>query len=76
VIAGCGGHTIHGWNIETDDSVFTFKAEMPVTNRFALSPDNQHVLSGGGDRDWRPVGDYDLRLWNLPSPPAPLSQEN
>lgn len=71
VIAGSSDHSIVGWDLVTEDRVLDLRADMPVTHRLALSPDNQHVLSGGGDWSWKPAGDYDLRLWKLPRPPAP-----
>lgn len=73
VVAGCGDHTILGWDLQTGDKVCRFHADMPVTHRLALSPDNQYVLTGGGDFAWKPTGDFDLRLWKLPAPPAPKS---
>ena len=47
------------------------RADMPVMHHMALSPDGRFVLSGGGERNWHATGDYDLRLWRLPAPPAP-----
>lgn len=71
VIAGIIDHTIRAWDIETGDQVMLLRADLPVTHRLAISPDNRYVLTGGGDWNWSPAGDYDLRLWELPSPPAP-----
>jgi hypothetical protein len=45
----------------------------------AFSPDGRHVLSGGGGaledhvEFW--TGDYALRLWRVPDPIAPVSEE-
>jgi serine/threonine protein kinase/WD40 repeat protein len=72
VMAGSRDHTIPIWDVLTGDMVSKIQTDMPVTHRMALSPDNVYLLSGGGELvNWRPVGDYDLRLWKVPGPPGP-----
>lgn len=70
-IAGRRDHTVFAWDLQTGDKLHLVHADAPVTHRLALSPDNQYVLTGGGDKNWVATEDYDLRLWKLPSPPAP-----
>lgn len=71
VLAGSSDRTIVTWDILTGDKIATLHSDSPVMHRFALSPDNRMILSGGGDIGWAPQDDYELRLWNVPSPPAP-----
>ncbi|HVJ66570.1 MAG TPA: serine/threonine-protein kinase [Caulifigura sp.] len=66
VVAGCRDHTVRVWNLETGDEVAKLRAAVPVTHRLALSPDDKHVLTGGGDGANR--ADYSLRLWALSIP--------
>ncbi len=70
-IGGCSDHTLRVWNLETGDEIIKLTANAPVTHRLALSPDDRWILSGGGNAGPVAKGDYDLRLWKLPSPPAP-----
>jgi serine/threonine protein kinase/WD40 repeat protein len=70
-MAGSRDCTIPIWDLLTGELVSKIQTDMPVTHRMALSPDNTLLLSGGGDNYWVPVGDYDLRLWKVPSPPGP-----
>ncbi len=70
VLAGSGDNSIVGWDLQTADKVVDIRTDMPVTQRLSLSPDNRYVMSGAGSRGWNAVGDFDLRLWKLPSPPG------
>ena len=74
VIAGSSDHKIMGWDLQTGDTVMTIHADLPVTHRLALSPDNQFILSAGGNKSWRLMGDFDLRLWKVPAPVAPEAE--
>ncbi len=71
VLGGCSDYTIRGWDLHTGDPILRITADGPVTHRMALAPDNTHVLTGGGNWGGAKSGDYDLRLWKLPTPPAP-----
>lgn len=70
-IAGCMDKTIRAWDLESGNAIFVSRTDQPVTHRLALSPQNDYLLTGGGDTTGKPSGDYDLRVWKLPSPLTP-----
>ena len=67
IIAGSRDHKILCFDMQTGKIAVLIHAEMPVTGRLSLSPDNHWVLSGASNGG----GDYDLYLWGLPEPLVP-----
>lgn len=61
--------TIRIWEVSTGREVFRMDASTYCTSHFAVSADEQWLLSGGGMRWGSPPdrdGDYALHVWKLP----------
>jgi len=72
---GAGDKKVRLWDVETGKELSSFAGHRDAIWSVAFSPDGGYALSGGGgkcrnDANWTPGGDWTLRLWRLPDPPA------